>query len=107
MAVPPSPRILFPKLTASQFDRVWVLLAVLVGMTSGASNEDTDKAFGVFCKAYVSFILAKTCISTQITVKSHLGVSLSRHAIMVNYQLAVWIGQRTEHSVYTDRYGER
>jgi hypothetical protein len=25
-------------------------------MISGASNEDTDKAFGVFCRAYVSLI---------------------------------------------------
>jgi hypothetical protein len=56
VATTPSLARLFPKLTASQFDRVLVLLAVLVGMTSGASNEDTDKAFGVFCRAYVSLI---------------------------------------------------
>jgi hypothetical protein len=27
-----------------------------MGMASGASNEDTDKAFGIFCRAYVSWI---------------------------------------------------
>jgi hypothetical protein len=56
------------------------LLAVLVGMTSGASNEDTDKAFGVFCRAYVSLNLAYICKLTQITLRSCQVLAYGVHA---------------------------